>query len=207
MIEKADANGLIKGLRHNPGQSIALGCNGCPDRQHCGGIYVSAPVFNCMDHCNCPDPSKCPVVCPNNSSFVKRIHEIRGFGFDDIERRDPIALQPLPKFAHLLFTYPKVANAIDLPVAAIPLSKVFNRSGKSGIALTRVQVEERFKLRPNTPLILSGVELDRNIEKLWGVRHGRQELMAGKLGVEKFRAKLAEMGVKYADTLPDDWMS
>jgi 4-hydroxy-4-methyl-2-oxoglutarate aldolase len=35
----------------------------------------------------------------------------------------------------------------------------------------------------------------------------RQELMAGKLGVEKFRTKLAEMGVKYADTLPEDWMS
>ena len=35
----------------------------------------------------------------------------------------------------------------------------------------------------------------------------RTELTAGKLGVEKFRAKLAEMGVKYADTLPDDWMS
>jgi 4-hydroxy-4-methyl-2-oxoglutarate aldolase len=35
----------------------------------------------------------------------------------------------------------------------------------------------------------------------------RAELTAGALGVERFRGKLAELGVKYVDTLPDDWMS
>jgi hypothetical protein len=179
VIYKADAKSLVRTLWHNRGEPTAMGCRDCPDRPECGGLQVSASVFSCLDHCNCADRQSCQKVCPNNRNFVARIHEVRGFGFDDIERRRAIPLVKLPLFAHLLFTYPKVANPVQLPVAAIPLSAVFNRSGKGGVALTRDQVEERFRLAAKTPLILSGVELDRKIEKFWGVERGRAELLAG----------------------------
>nr|WP_231402695.1 DUF4417 domain-containing protein [Caenimonas aquaedulcis] len=132
-----------------------------------------------MDHCTCVDRQACQKVCPNNRHFVARIHEVRGFGYDDIERRRGIPLVQLPTFAHLLFTYPKISNLVQLPVAAIPLSDAFNRSGKGGTALTRSEVDSRFRLAAKTPLILSGVGLDRKIEKFWGVTRGRSELLAG----------------------------
>jgi len=179
VIDKADAKSLVRTLWHNRGEPTAMGCRDCPDRPECGGLQVSASVFSCLDHCNCADSQSCQKVCPNNRNFVARIHEVRGFGFDDIERRRAIPLVNLPLFAHLLFTYPKVVNPVQLPVAAIPLSAVFNRSGKGGVALTRDQVEKRFRLAAKTPLILSGVELDRKIEKYWGVERGRAELLAG----------------------------
>jgi hypothetical protein len=171
--------GFIKALRHNHGQPVALGCGSCLDRHHCGGMQVSAPYFDCLAHCACPDRMKCQLVCMNKSTYARRIHEVRGFGLDDIEKRDPIATVTLPNFSHLLFTHPKIEQRIQLPVAALPLSKVFNRSGRRGTALTREEVEARFKLHPGTPLILSGVEQDHNIEKLWGVQIGRREMLAG----------------------------
>ena len=179
MIDKADAQSLVRTLWHNRGEPTAMGCRECPDRPECGGLQVSASVFSCLDHCNCVDRQACQKVCPNNRSFVARIHEVRGFGFDDIGRRRSIPLVKLPMFAHLLFTYPKVAEPVQLPVAAIPLSAVFNRSGKGGTALTREQVENRFRLAAKTPLILSGVELDRKIEKYWSIERGRAEVLAG----------------------------
>jgi hypothetical protein len=91
----------------------------------------------------------------------------------------PVPLLGLPTHAHLLFTYPKVRHPIRLPVAAVPLSAVFNKSGRGGISLTREQLERRFRLAAGTPLILSGVELDHRIEKYWGVTRGRTELIAG----------------------------
>ena len=179
MIEKGEARALIRSLWHKKDEPVPMGCQGCPDRPHCGGIQVAASVFNCMDHCTCADPAACTKVCPNSPHFVARVHEVRGFGHEDIERRRPVPLVQLPTYAHLLFTYPKVREAIRLPVAAVPLGAVFNKSGHGGIALTRAQLEQRFRLAPQTPLILSGVELDHKIEKFWGVKRGRAELIAG----------------------------
>lgn len=179
MIDKQEARALVRSLWHKRDEPVPMGCDGCPDRPLCGGIQVSASVFSCMDHCTCKDPETCSKVCPNNPSFVARIHEVRGLDHEDIERMRPVPMFELPTHAHLLFTYPKVSRAIQLPVAAVPLSSVFNRSGHGGIALTRAQLERRFRLAAGTPLILSGVELDHKIEKYWGVTRGRTELIAG----------------------------
>jgi hypothetical protein len=179
MIEKEEASALIRSLWHKQDEPVAIGCQGCPDRLQCGGIKVAASIFSCMDHCTCEDQASCSKVCPNKPDFVARVHEVRGFGFEDIERRKPIPLLDLPTHAHILFTYPKVRDVIRLPAAAVPLSSIFDRSGLGGMALTRQQVERRFRLAPNTPLILSGVELDRKIEKYWGVTRGRSEMITG----------------------------
>jgi hypothetical protein len=179
MIEKSEARALVRSLWHKKDEPVPMGCQGCPDRPQCGGIQVAASVFNCMDHCTCKDPAVCTKVCPNSPHFVARVHEVRGFGYEDIERRKPVPLVQLPTYAHLLFTYPKIREAIRLPVAAVPLSAVFNKAGHGGTSLTRPQLEQRFRLAPGTPLILSGVELDHKIEKFWGVKRGRADLIAG----------------------------
>lgn len=179
MISKIDASALIKGLWSNSGEPTAIGCNGCPDRPTCGGLQVTAPVFSCMDHCNCSDKTTCQMVCPNHANFVSRIHEVRGFGFEDILKRKSVPLLPLPGYAHLLFNHPKVDFYTDLPVATVPLSAVFNRSGRSGAALSRRELENKFRLKSGVPLILTGVELDRKIEKYWGVTRGRDQMIAG----------------------------
>lgn len=178
MIEKSDAAARLKSLWHNPGEPLALGCSGCPDLASCGGMQVSAPIFSCMDHCNC-DRATCQKVCPNNKNFIERVHEVRGFEFDDIESRATNPLVPLPRFAHLLYNHPKVKSNIELPVAAIPLSAVFNKSGRKGTPLTRQEIERRFRLSPGVQLILSGAELDHRIEKFWGITTGRAEMLAG----------------------------
>lgn len=179
MIDRSEARALVRSLWHKIDEPVPMGCQGCPDQPQCGGIQVAASVFSCMDHCTCKDPAACAKVCPNSPHFVARVHEVRGFGYEDIERKKAVPLVELPTYAHLLFSYPKVRVPIQLPVAALPLSAAFNKAGHGGTSLTRLQLEHRFRLAPGTPLILSGVELDHKIEKFWGVKRGRADLIAG----------------------------
>jgi len=50
MIDKEEARALIRSLWHKQDEPVAIGCQGCPDRPHCGGIKVAASIFSCMDH-------------------------------------------------------------------------------------------------------------------------------------------------------------
>lgn len=178
MIEKSQAQKVVRLLWQDKGEPMAMGCHDCPDLHDCGGTRVAAGIFDCLSHCTCRDRKKCPHVCPNNLSYVRRVQEVRGFGLDDIGKGKAVPLRELPVFAHLLYTYPKVAHAIQLLNAAIPLSAVFDKVGHGAVALTRTDIERKFRLARGTPLILSGVEQDWKIEKYWGVQRGRTELMA-----------------------------
>ena len=179
MIAKPDASKVVRLFRPNKGEPMAIGCQGCPDMTECGGIRVAAGIFNCLSHCTCSDRNQCPHVCPNNPNYVARVHEVRGFGFDDIERDRPLPPKELPSYAHLLYPHPGVREPIELPVAAIPFSTVFDKAGYGATALTRAQIEEKFRLAAGTQLILSGVEQDHKVEKFWGVQRGREALLAG----------------------------
>jgi hypothetical protein len=180
MIEIQDAKKNVIKLRNDSNQTLALGCPSCAEFNTCGGLRVSAGLLDCLGNCNCTDKSKCNVVCPRNNDFPSRYQEVRGFEFSDVHKRTPLMKRlNLPNAVHLLYRSPKISGLIDLDVAAIPLSQVINRSGHKGSALSRLELQNRFKLSPSTKLILSGVEFDRNLEKWWGARHGRVEMLEG----------------------------
>lgn len=179
MIDKTEARKVVRLFWHNRNEPVAMGCRDCPDLSECGGTRVSAGVFDCLSHCTCIDRSKCDRVCPNNAHYVRRVQEVRGFRFDDIERGKRVPLKVLPPYCHLLYTQPKIQNLISLPFAAVPLSKIFDRVGHGAVALTRSEVTQRFRLAQSTQLVVTGVEQDHRIEKYWGVKRGRAEMIAG----------------------------
>src|SRR6266545_5116349 len=81
----------------------SLGCRGCPDFEHCGGLHTDAGIFDCGDLCSCADRSKCDMVCRNKPhAFFERIMEVDGFDLANIPRVTPLAPAPLPDLVPLI---------------------------------------------------------------------------------------------------------
>ena len=139
--------------QHTP----SLGCMGCPERQVCGGLHISAPLFSCLDHC-CGHPESCDVVCRNNPTYVDRVREIGGFDLNNIPRANPIAGPNLPKFIPLLFhggqrEEPFVAEAVCLPLYAM-----FKRRTGEIRFESRAELNNAFKVSSDATIILTGTE-------------------------------------------------
>jgi hypothetical protein len=184
MIERPFAKTAVALLRHDENLTLALGCVQCPERKLCGGYHVEAGMFSCLDHCNCSDKAACDVVCPNNPIYSDFIKEVGGLDLGKIEKRDPLPTWRLPDIIPLFYRSPKLAGRIGCAVAAIPFNETYRRSGRTGTALTRSELEEKFKFGAGTKLVLSGIEHDRHVEQWWS-SGGRKELLAGirRLGV------------------------
>jgi hypothetical protein len=65
-----------------------------------------------------------------------------------------------------------LAGGLDLPIVAVPLSRLF--SGRTGRAIPRTQTEltDRFAVSPNTQIVVTGVSYEQPIEDYWGAARG-----------------------------------
>src|SRR5689334_756549 len=99
---------LERRLYHDPLHPLSLGCMSCPDRNVCGGLPVSAPIFDCNAFCVCEDPATCRHVCRRDFKlFMARVREVNGFAFENTPRvkifmayacrRHPTRLQVVPR--------------------------------------------------------------------------------------------------------------
>jgi len=167
MIRREDAAAQLPSLQHVPIQPMLLGCLSCADRYLCGGLRVSASLFNCLGHCTACNPRKCDQVCPRNIRYAERIREVNGFELMTLDRRAPLPLPTLPDHAHIMFRNPKLEGWITQPYAAIPLSETYLDHGKIALALSRDEVLEKFRLAPSTSIIITGTEDDTHVEKWW----------------------------------------
>lgn len=167
MIRTEDAAAQLPSLQHVTMQPMLLGCLSCADRPLCGGLRVSAPLFNCLGHCTACNPRTCDQVCPRNIRYAERIREVSGFDLMTLERRAPLPLPALPDHAHIMFRNPKLAGLITQPFAAIPLSETYLDQGRFALALSRSEVLEKFRLAKDTRIIITGTEDDTHVEKWW----------------------------------------
>ena len=178
MIERPYAKTAATLLRSDENLTLALGCLRCPDRKICGGYHVEAGMYSCLDHCTCADKRACDLVCPNNSKYTDFIREVGGLDLANIEKRRALRAPRVPAIIPLFNRSPKLARHIDCAVAAIPFNEAYRRSGQIGAALTRSELDQKFKFATGTRLVLSGVEYDHHVEQWWN-SGGRKELLAG----------------------------
>lgn len=178
MIERSYAKTATRLLRSDENLTLALGCVQCPDRKLCGGYQVEAGLYSCLDHCTCVDTAACDLVCPNNSKYTDFVKEVGGLDLANIEKRRLLPTPLVPDVVPLFYRSPRLAKSIDCPVAAIPFNETYRRSGQIGTALTRSELDQKFKFGTGTRLVLSGVEYDHHVEQWWS-SGGRKELLAG----------------------------
>jgi hypothetical protein len=156
--------------------SSLLGCMNCPERTICGGLHIAASVFSCLDHC-CGHPESCDTVCRHNPDYVDRIREIDGFDLTTIPQVTPLPAPFLPKVIPWIDhggqrEEPLVAEAVCLPLYAM-----FNRrTGKIKFE-TREALNDAFKVSSQTSIILTGIDIDRPLERWWGLEKQRRVII------------------------------
>jgi len=156
-----------------------LGCGSCLDRQTCGGLQVipgGASAIDCMTMCRCEDPDRCDVVCPNAPKrYVRRLVEVGGFDLSVVPIAKEHRLPNLPAFAILVEGNAVKDGVSRLPYSvAVPLSMAIAEAGKLARAKTRNELENAFGISPRDGWILTGVERDSYVERIWRLHSPRK---------------------------------
>ncbi len=159
-------------LYHDPFRPVSLGCSGCPDLNVCGGLQVSAGLFNCDAFCVCEDPATCRYVCRRDFEvFMKRVREIQGFGFENVPRVSSLQHESLPLVAPVLFHGSSRTGRLHAEAIAVKLSDLVDyKSGRLRFSSKR-DLGDYFKFEESAKLIIAGVDKDRMIEPYWEVVH------------------------------------
>lgn len=154
-----------------------LGCGTCLDRGTCGGLQLpnGTAMLTCMDLCQCDDPSSCDMVCPRAPArFAKRIHEVRGFQFNDIPHQK---FAPSPSIAGcvtLIEGRVSRRRPVELDYAAIPLTHAVTGRGIRQRAKTRDELVRDHGVSPRKGWIATGIEDDRFVERIWRLPKQRE---------------------------------
>lgn len=166
------SSGLEKILFHNTSVPMSLGCIECPDKSVCGGLQVSASVFDCMSFCQCEDDANCNYVCPRNAErFVSKVQEIRGFELDDVARSEHLPFFEFPFIVPLLYHGSRRESRLRTKAVAIKMTDVADYTTGQLRYKSKDQLAECFKFDPDAKLIITGVDQDRFIEPYWTEAH------------------------------------
>lgn len=165
-----------------------LGCGNCIDRSVCGGLHLrntGSLLVSCMSHCNCVDPSKCDFVCPRKpEEYVRRHREVDGWDLTNIPRARTVEVPRLSDWIALLQgnLMPRRVTVLDDHVA-LPLTYALRGVGHATRARSRQELAQDYGVRPRHGWILSGVQEDPAVERIWSLpdisRVARQLVHAG----------------------------
>lgn len=164
-------------LWHNERSHVgSLGCTLCPHMEICGGLSAKRPVYDCLDLC-CGSPSNCDSVCRNKPrDFARRIREVDGFQLDNVPRT---AAQPdivLPRIVPVVYHGDRRERPFDPPAICLPLYAVVRRSSSRERFANADAIAGRFKFKAGTPLVLTGTDNDRPLERWWSLGgHDRKQ--------------------------------
>jgi hypothetical protein len=160
-------------LFHDEYATMSLGCIGCRDLGTCGGLFVQAPIFSCLDFCRCSSIGADHYVCPcNTKDFVKRLREVKGLGLENVPRVPLLNYPTLPAAVPLLYARYQRVKYLRSRAVAIPLNLLFSRKTGQIKFSNREELAERFRFDRSAKLLISGVGEDGPIEDYW--KHRRK---------------------------------
>ena len=156
-------------LWYDSARPLALGCTVCPDLDLCGGLRIEGGAFDCRALCSCASKrQKCSGVCRgDHRTFVRRVREIGGFAFDDVPYRTPLPVPALPEYVPLIYNGTNRRTTLRCDTVAVPLLSLFNRASGTGRFDNREEMLVFFRLSPGTRVIVTGVDIDRSLERWW----------------------------------------
>lgn len=153
--------------------TTALGCSRCPDLKPCGGLSISAPIYNCHVFCQCSsdqERAKCALVCRSGrpTDYVRLCREVKGWTLDNVSRAPKASIKPLPLHVPVIDTRsrrsePPLGNAF-----AVRLHRLYNNRTGQPRSETARQLKERYILPANSMLVIDGVATDQPLENYWG---------------------------------------
>ena len=163
-----------KDLWHDGRLPMLLGCSTCRTFDVCGGLNVAAVgLFSCRSLCSCHGTTPCSVVCTHQvRSYARYIQEVGGFSLDNVPRAAPAPVPSLPRVVPMIYGRTRRPEPLQAEAVAVPLAAVFDRrTGKVRFS-SREDLCRHFSVVPTARLVLSGVDVDRPVERYWSVARG-----------------------------------
>jgi len=166
---------LERKLRHDGiWHSVQLGCSGCLEKAICGGLAVEANLWNCLSLC-CGTPERCDRVCRSNPDYARRVHEIGGFALTSLSQAPSLAVQTLPMVVPEVFHGDVRRRPFAPAMASVSLYRMFDRRTGEPRYRTHADLCGRFKLSEGTPLLLTGIQRDRPLERWWELGESKRK--------------------------------
>jgi len=168
----ATKESTVASLQHEGDLTLSLGCKVCPFLADCGGLRVTAGVFDCLRFCPRCEPKRCDLVCPRAPRrFVARCAEVGGFALSALPRfPQKDAALGLPGAVPLLYGASGRKGPLICGAVAVPLYRLnYHLSGMPRF-VTRESLADSFRFANSAALVLSGTDCDQSIERWWGIR-------------------------------------
>jgi hypothetical protein len=149
---------------------VSLSCHQCPWLDRCGGIEPERSLLSCIDLCR-GDCRACDRVCPRRRDFFERLSEVKGLRY-----RQNIALEQsigdLPRYIPMVHHGYSRAAYLEIPIVALGLYQLFHLVDGyyRCYAESSSELRERYRLAPQTRIILVGTGKDRFLERYWRYR-------------------------------------
>jgi hypothetical protein len=150
-------------------QPLSFNCRNCPILSICGGLRVKGPAMDCMRFC-CGKQT-CNMVCfckPQN--YAMRLQEIRGFGLENIPRCDPVKFDRLKGYSPLIHHAYSRTGVFSGEMVSISLYELLDQHGAPKYR-SRLDVTKQFRVRADAKLIVTGVNVDSLLERVWQSTH------------------------------------
>jgi hypothetical protein len=164
------------------GIPLSMGCALCPDLGICGGLHVRSGAFDCTSYC-CGRPNACDSVCRKNPDFPFRAWEIEGFDLSRISEGDDVPFPELPSSIPLVYARGCRKKAFGPRAVALVLYQLIDRHRGVLKFDSRAEMCDHFGICRNTPIVLTGTDDDRSLERWWAIGERRRALLRGLSGM------------------------
>jgi hypothetical protein len=154
----------------------SLGCEACRELSICGGLHASGKPFSCLDYC-CGSPTSCERVCKKNAAtFVDRIREIGGFGFEDVPRVASVPFPTLSNRVPLIYHRGKRRERFSGEVVALQLKDLVSR--RTGLPKfgSRSGMCAYFGISDSSQILVHATSKDGPLERHWQLGEHRVEV-------------------------------
>lgn len=169
--------------------SAALYCALCPLSGTCGGLHCKASPFGCDEFC-CGGKLDCTLVCRRHPDFLARLAEVDGFDLETLPQISGPQIDMRPGVVPLVYHGSNRRSPLAADAVAMRLADVIDFKQGSARFDTRGALADYFKVSPYTKLILTGVDHDAEIEKVWHLAERRLSIFKS----------LARLGIATATT-------
>lgn len=155
---------------------LSIGCTRCGELALCGGLRVSAALFDCLNYC-CGAPANCDRVCRSHPSFADRVREVATLSLDNVPRSRRIESPPPPTIVPMVFHGHSRRAPLTTPAVALPLYSMFDRRDGRPRFVDRQSLCAAFGIAPSCLVVLSGTATDPPIERWWGLGEDARRLV------------------------------
>jgi hypothetical protein len=150
-------------------QPLSFNCRSCLLLDICGGLRVRGPAMDCFRFC-C-GKQECDMVCPNSPNhYAKRLQEIGGFGLENVRRCTPVKFERITGYAPLIHHAYSRSGTFPGEIVSLSLYELLDRHGAPKY-FSRSDISKQFRIRSDARLIITGVDRDALLERIWRSTH------------------------------------